>query len=233
MRTLTVLIAGWSCLGIRRPVAGLGRGRMRAMARASGLGSYPGQRFNLNLRTSQDKNQHLRGEATYWNETMSGSIDGHIRGDQLIFAIYWQNNAVGDYNGTIDRAGHVEGFTQDRNNKSATAGFHGRSLLNCAKWVQSSPPPEAPAQSSGPQSTPDAIMHKSHEEAGTPPAGGTGKVLPKPAASEAEKLGVTEKPGRGIGDTLEETTPPTPEERRGITERAGKGIGEILRETNP
>ena len=226
MRTLTGLIVGLSCFGIAAlsPASAADECAQWRVPQDWDLVQDNG--FNLNLKTSQDKNQHLRGVATSWNETMVGNVDGHVSGDKLVFAVYWDNNSVGDYNGTIDNAGHVEGFTQDRNNKSAaTAGFHGRDLLNCAKWVQSSPPPEAPAQSSGPQPSPDATMHKSHEEAGTsPPSGpssqdGVGKPLPTPPASEAEKLGVIKKPGKKIGDILKETTPPTPEEKLGVFEK--------------
>ena len=199
--------------------------------------------FNLNLKTRQDKNQHLRGEAVSWNQTMSGSVDGQVSGDKLTFAIYWQNNAVGDYNGTIDSAGHVEGFTQDRNDKGSTAGFYGSTLLNCAKWVQSSPPPEAPQESSGPQPSPDAIMHKSHEQAGTSPPGGDGVLVPEPSSGPSpfgppptpeEKLGITEKqsgPQGGVGKVLPKSV--SPEEKLGITEKPGTGVGDILEDMNP
>jgi hypothetical protein len=62
----------------------------------------------------------------------SGSLDGEVKGDNVQFNIFWAGgNAVGEYNGSINSRGRMEGTTRDRFHPESTAQWYSTKLLTC------------------------------------------------------------------------------------------------------
>jgi hypothetical protein len=57
----------------------------------------------------------------------TGSLDGSVEGNSLQFSVYWQvggGGAVGEYRGTINPRGRLEGDTYDKMDPHSRAGWH-------------------------------------------------------------------------------------------------------------
>lgn len=65
-------------------------------------------------------------------DTMTGVLDGSVDGDQFYMTIYWPDNSIGKYLGTVSRQGNVEGTKLDEGNSSSVAQWFGEPGLT--KW---------------------------------------------------------------------------------------------------
>jgi hypothetical protein len=119
--------------------------------------------FRLFFTFDKDQEHGIRGTVEGHHGTdLDGLFEGHVNAEKekIVFTIHWSNGAVGGYEGTISPQGRVEGFTYDRNAKGSTAGFRAESMLNCVKWVSSTPSAPPPQTPSGPSSKPDATKNQ-------------------------------------------------------------------------
>ena len=123
-----------------------------------------------------------------------GLVDGRIEGDDLQATVVWDGGSVGVYTGRVNLQGYPEGITHDRMHPQSTASWQSRYKLECL--ATSSPLLPAPS-------------------AGTPtPA--QSDATPPPPVDPGEKLGVVERPGKGIGQILHETQPAAPLDKKGV-----------------
>jgi hypothetical protein len=170
---------------------------------------YQDNGYRLFFKFDRNQEHGIRGSVEGHHGTnLRGLFEGHINPEKrkIVFTIRWSNGSVGGYDGTISRQGIVEGFTYDKNSKGSNAGFRAESMLNCAKWVSTTPSSPAPQSPSGPGSKPDAT--KNQQGSSTPPdvltpeksAGpspfGDREVTPqKPFDPDPSNVDLTSKPG--------------------------------------
>jgi hypothetical protein len=75
--------------------------------------------------TGELKQGHMGGKTV-------GSLDGVLNGDNIQFNIYWAaGNAVGEYSGSINSRGRIEGTTRDRFHPDSAAHWYSVKLVNC------------------------------------------------------------------------------------------------------
>ncbi|MGH6825546.1 hypothetical protein [Methyloceanibacter sp.] len=101
--------------------------------------------FLVDLKLQQDGND-LRGTASFTTsatDTGTGNLDGSIDGNSIQITIYWggRSGAIGEYKGTINPRGRLEGDTFDRMNPVSRAGWH--SLQTGGRCVDSGVTPQS------------------------------------------------------------------------------------------
>ena len=131
---------------------------------------YQDNGYRLFFAVQGNQDHGVRGSVEGHRGTnLRGLFEGHINPEKekIVFTIRWSNGSVGGYEGTISRQGIVEGFSYDKNSRGSTAGFRAESMLNCAKWVSTTPSTPAPQSPAGPGSKPDAT--KNQQGSSTPP----------------------------------------------------------------
>ena len=63
---------------------------------------------------------------------MTGTLNGSIDGDEFFMTIYWPDNSIGKYLGSVGDQGRVEGTTVDQANRAAVASWYGEGALS--RW---------------------------------------------------------------------------------------------------
>lgn len=60
---------------------------------------------------------------------MTGTLNGSIDADQFFMTIYWPDNSIGKYLGSVSVEGNVEGTTVDQDNGEAMFTWFGEGAL--------------------------------------------------------------------------------------------------------
>jgi hypothetical protein len=77
---------------------------------------------------------------------VSGNVDGTVEGDSFAVHIYWANNTVGVYDGTIRPSGKIEGTGYEQRSPSIKVNWHSTGVMKCAEAAAA--PAAAPVKSS-------------------------------------------------------------------------------------
>ena len=92
--------------------------------------------WRMRLDVSQDGNTLIgkaHGTRSRDSATMTGMLNGSIDGDELYMTIYWSNNSIGKYLGTVSEQGHVEGTSIEENNSTLVVQWSAEPALT--EWV--------------------------------------------------------------------------------------------------
>ncbi len=87
---------------------------------------------HIRLEVSQDGNtllgsaHRVRGREV---DTTTGIVNGSVDGHQLYELIYWPNNLIDNYLGTVSGQGNVEGTKVDQTNPATVARWYGEPAL--------------------------------------------------------------------------------------------------------
>jgi len=63
---------------------------------------------------------------------MTGTMSGSVYGDSFTMTIYWPDNSIIEYHGTVTGDGEVSGTTSDRSDSAPSADWSGREAF--AAW---------------------------------------------------------------------------------------------------
>jgi len=64
--------------------------------------------------------------------TVSGDVDGTVKGDHFAVHIHWNNNTTGVYNGTIRPSGKIEGTGYNQATPSQKVNWYSETSMECA-----------------------------------------------------------------------------------------------------
>ena len=99
---------------------------------------------------------NAQGQMFGAGQDVTGSVDGTVEGDKFNVQIYWPDNLVGVYRGTIGPQGRVEGITYDKAKPSVNASWYSNRVMKCRSTatikpsVILKPKPSAPAAATTP-----------------------------------------------------------------------------------
>jgi hypothetical protein len=68
-----------------------------------------------------------------------GTVDGTVKGDSFAVHIYWTNNTVGVYNGTIGPSGKIEGTGYEQGSPSIKVNWYSLGVMKCADATPATP----------------------------------------------------------------------------------------------
>ena len=77
-----------------------------------------------------DSSGHFK--SSYLPVPVGGKVDGTVKGDRFAVHIYWDNNTVGVYNGTIRPSGRIEGTGYEQRSPSTKVNWYSVSTMKCA-----------------------------------------------------------------------------------------------------
>lgn len=89
-------------------------------------------------------------------ETMSGDVDGTVKGDRFAVRIHWNNNTVGVYEGTIGPSGRIEGKGYEQSTPRTKVRWYSETHMVCADddVVQPTKPAPPPTNAAPPRPPP-------------------------------------------------------------------------------
>ena len=81
--------------------------------------------------------------------TVAGTVDGTVEGDSFDVKIYWDNDTIGVYNGTIRASGKIEGKGWEQKSRRTKVNWYSETRMVCADARllprrQSNPPARRP-----------------------------------------------------------------------------------------
>lgn len=145
--------------------------------------------------------------------TITGSVDGTIKGDYFEVTAYWWNSTTGVYSGHVGPQGRIEGSTYDKQNPRSMATWYSEQTLRCMPVAGASPAP------GGIRPPMDPAMSQ--------------RANPPKPVDPTDKRGVGDKAQKGIGEVIDQTKPVDPLDKLGISSKPGTGIGDALKQTKP
>lgn len=86
-------------------------------------------------------------------QDVTGSVDGTVKGDSFAVKIYWDNNTIGVYNGTIRPSGKIEGTGYEQRSSSTKVNWYSATVMKCADakvgagapdWMKAAPKSSKP-----------------------------------------------------------------------------------------
>jgi hypothetical protein len=102
-----------------------------------------------------------------WN--VSGTVDGTVEGDSFAVKIYWENNTIGVYDGTIRPSGRIEGKGYEQATPRKKVNWYSVSTMKCADTAPAAPPPlNSPGKVPAPTPKPIKSSGKAKVSAATP-----------------------------------------------------------------
>jgi hypothetical protein len=118
--------------------------------------------------------------------TINGTVDGTVEDDQYAVKIYWDNNDIGIYTGTIRPSGRIEGKGYEQKSRRIKVNWYSETTMKCADAAvqPTKPAPNVPA------STPKPIKST-----------GKSKVSPAVPFIVANPIAVTAPEGQSQGTT--------------------------------
>ncbi len=87
---------------------------------------------NVRVELSQDGNTltgTAHGSSRDRPAETTGIMTGSIEGDSINFTVYWPDETVAEYSGTVDGAGKAEGTTVDRSDDVPPTNWFGEPAL--------------------------------------------------------------------------------------------------------
>jgi hypothetical protein len=94
-----------------------------------------------------------KGEGSSFGETglIHGTVDGTLEGDQFDVKIYWGNNTIGVYQGTVRPSGRIEGKGWEQRSRRTKVNWHSIGVMKCVdeKAVQPTNPTPKPIKKTG------------------------------------------------------------------------------------
>lgn len=89
----------------------------------------------LNLRHTGNE---IQGTARYPNKGIyvHGSVDGSLSGNRLKLSVYWESGSIGEYEGTVNAQGRIEGSTHDRMHPANMANWYSDHTAPCQSVPQ-------------------------------------------------------------------------------------------------
>lgn len=128
---------------------------------------------------------------------ITGNLEGTTEGDSVRFKVYWNNNTVGVYEGSISEMGRLEGANWDQARPGSRVGWFSTSTMDCR--MQAVPLVLVPPSATAPQSTPPRADR---------PVTGLGQRFPRsqPAPGPDRSGAVTAEPG-GFANALDRCKP--------------------------
>jgi len=76
--------------------------------------------------------------------SVSGTVDGTVEGDSFAVKIYWENNTIGVYNGTIRPSGKIEGTGYKQGSSRTKVNWYSETRMVCAGEAAAEPTKAAP-----------------------------------------------------------------------------------------
>jgi hypothetical protein len=74
-------------------------------------------------------------------KNVSGTVDGTVEDDSFAVKIYWENNTIGVYDGTIRPSGRIEGRGYEQATPRKKVNWYSVSTMKCADAAPAAPPP--------------------------------------------------------------------------------------------
>ena len=107
--------------------------------------------INVLVDLSQTGRTVITGTASHvppGGDLTNGTVDGTMEGDSFAVKIYWENNTIGVYEGTIRPSGRIEGKGWEQATRRTKVRWYSKTTMKCADAAAppTNPPPTGPAQ---------------------------------------------------------------------------------------